>query len=255
MLAVTINLTEMGERDASDPTDVRLFTRRLDAQVPHPPDIVLVQEVRLRSAKTTAAALTKRFGRRFAIGVAPAREPIWERKRRDGTVVEMSQESAVIFNASTMKMTRRPRYVRTSFWDGSKKAVRKHPYSTFREIGSHMKVTVAGVHLFMQKKISSRRRAGHARRVAKAVERQAASAGSSFEVLGGDFNGPMRVDGEPTRFYRTLVSWRKYTDTIQVPGVDYIFARGPGLAVADAGVDRRDKAYSDHAFRWSLFGR
>lgn len=255
VLVVAINLTEMEARDASETSDVRRFVRRLATRVPHPPDIVLVQEVRLRSAKTTAAALSRRFGKRFVVGVPPARDPMWQERRRDGSVLEFTQPNAVIFNASAMKMISRPRFVKTTYDAGGLRFVRRHPYATLREVASRLKVSVASVHLYMPKKITARKRAYHARKVAVAVEREAGRTGAGFRVLGGDFNSPMSVDGTRTPFYRTLVSWRDYTDTIGIHGVDYIFAKGRDLVVAAGGVDRRDKAYSDHAFRWSLFGR
>lgn len=255
VLVVTINLTETEARDSRDASDVKLFVERLAATVPHAPDVVLAQEVRLRSARTTRVALTEAFGVKYAIGVAPAADPMWHKERRNGSLVQFTQESAVLFNTSTMKMAGGPRYVRTSYRDNGLKVVRKHPYGTLQELGSKMKVTAASVHLFRSVKISSETRATHAGRIATAVEREATTAGSSLRTIGGDFNEWRGEDRQPTPFYRTLLNEHDYIDAIPLRGVDYIFAKGDPVVLAEWGKDDNDKAYSLHAFRWSLFGR
>ncbi len=254
VLVVTINLTETEVRDVRDTSDVELFVQRLAAGVPHVPDIVLAQEVRLKSARNTAAALSKAFGQEFAIGVAPAADPMWHKELKSGALVQFTQQSAVIFNRATMRMAGTPRYVKTSYRDGDLKVVRKHPYGTLQELGSGMKITAASVHLFRPVKISSDKRGAHAGRIATAVEREAGAAGSSLRTLGGDFNEWRGEDDDPTPFYRSLLTVHDYEDAIGLRGVDYIFAKGDRVRVAQWGKDDNDKAYSLHAFRWSLFG-
>lgn len=254
VLVVTINLTETETRDARDPSDVNLFVERLVPMVPHAPDIVLAQEVRLKSAENTATALTKAYGVKYAIGVAPAADPMWHKERRNGSLVQFTQESAVIFNTATMKMAGTPRYVRNAYTDNGLKVVRKHPYGTLQELGSNLKITAASVHLFRPVKISSEMRATHAAQIASALEREATAAGSSLQTIGGDFNEWRGEDGDPTPFYRALLGDHGFIDAIPMRGVDYIFAKGTPVELAEWGKDDNDKAYSLHAFRWSLFG-
>lgn len=254
VLVVTINLTETEVRDVRDTSDVELFVQRLAKGVPHVPDIVLAQEVRLKSARNTAAALSQVFGQEFAVGVAPAADPMWHKELKTGALVQFTQQSAVIYNATTMEMAGTPRYAKTSYRDGDLKVVRKHPYGTLRELASGMKITAASVHLFRPVKISSDKRAAHAGRIATAVEREAGTTGSSLSTMGGDFNEWRGEDGDPTPFYRSLLALHDYEDAIPLRGVDYVFAKGDAVRVADWGKDVNDKAYSLHAFRWSLFG-
>ena len=254
VLVVTINLTETEARDAGDASDVNLFVKRLVPMVPHAPDIVLAQEVRLKSAQNTAAALTKAYGVKYAIGVAPAADPMWHKERRDGSLVQFTQESGIIFNTATMKMAGPPRFVRNSYMDGTLKVVRKHPYGTLQELGGELKVTAASVHMFRPVKISSQTRAAHSAQVATALQREATATGAALQTMGGDFNEWRGEDDEPTPFYRTLLNDHGFIDAIPLRGVDYIFAKGTPVELAEWGKDDNDKAYSLHAFRWSLFG-
>lgn len=255
VLVVTINLTETETRDVRDPSDVDLFVERLVDKVPHAPDIVLAQEVRLKSAQNTVAALTKAYGVKFAIGVAPAVDPMWHKERKNGSLIQFTQESAVIFNSATMEMAGAPRYVRTSYMDGGLKVVRKHPYGTLRELGSELRITAASIHLFRPVKVSATTRATHVSQIASALEREAVASSSALQSMGGDFNEWRGEDGDPTPFYRALLQDHGFIDAIPMRGVDYVFAKGPPVALAEWGKDENDKAYSLHAFRWSLFGR
>lgn len=254
VLVVTINLTETEVRDVRDTADVDLFVERLVPAIPHAPDIVLAQEVRQESAQNTAAALTRAYGAKFAIGVPAGVDPMWHKERRDGSLVQFTQESAVIFNTATMQMAGPPRFVRNSYMDGDLKVVRKHPYGTLQELGSELKITAASIHMFRPVKISSDTRAAHSAQVAAALQREATSVGAGLQTMGGDFNEWRGEDNDPTPFYRTLLDDHGFIDAIPMRGVDYIFAKGSTVELAEWGKDENDKAYSLHAFRWSLFG-
>lgn len=254
VLVVTINLTETEVRDVSDTSDVDLFVERLVPLVPHAPDIVLAQEVRLESAENTAAALTKAYGVKYAIGVPAGVDPMWHKERRDGSLIQFTQESSVIFNTATMEMAGPPRFVRNSYMDGDLKVVRKHPYGTLREVGSELSIVAASIHMFRPVKISSETRATHAAQVAAALQREATATGATLQTMGGDFNEWRGEDNDPTPFYRTLLNDHGFIDAIPMRGVDYIFAKGASVELAEWGKDENDKAYSLHAFRWSLFG-
>lgn len=254
VLVVTINLTETEVRDVRDTSDVDLFVERLVPAIPHAPDIVLAQEVRHESAKNTAAALTKAYGVKYAIGVPAGVDPMWHRELKNGSLVQFTQESSVIFNTATMEMAGPPRFVRNSYVDGDLKVVRKHPYGTLQELGSDLKITAASIHMFRPVKVSSQTRAAHSAQVAAALQREATATGATLQTMGGDFNEWRGEDNDPTPFYRTLLNDHGFIDAIPMRGVDYIFAKGASVELAEWGKDENDKAYSLHAFRWSVFG-
>ncbi|MGH2819432.1 MAG: hypothetical protein ACRDJ5_02125, partial [Actinomycetota bacterium] len=100
----------------------------------------------------------------------------------------------------------------------------------------------------------------------KKLKRAYGAAAGRAHVIGGDLNrlGVRAGDGfgqiDPTSWWRMLTGRYSYNDSVyqvkREKGVDYVFSTG---GIRGAGWDRdynrkRDRFYSDHAFRWAELG-
>ena len=257
--------------DLEDLSEVKVFVRRVLDTVPHSPDLVLLQEVRNKSAKKVAKVLSNKTSDDYKMAVAPGELPTQDFDNR-----QVFTDTSVVVNQSTMKITDDGGYLSTTYdredgLIGEKLAVKRHAYLEVKERSSGLRMSVASLHLSPENKLVSLSVSQTYRKtwvddIAGFLEAEYPDADMS--IIGGDFNTErckVGTGGDTGRlcvantWWDTLTSSPySYTDLVtEVIGgspVDYIFATAD---VIDAGKDdeiddeRSSEYYSNHAFRWA----
>ncbi|HZA20542.1 MAG TPA: hypothetical protein VE889_06780, partial [Actinomycetota bacterium] len=144
VLVVTNNLKEgFDERDVRNMREVRVFADRVLTKTPYRPDVLLLQEVRSKSAHYVAKVLTRKTNYRYRVVVDAARNP-W--RRVGGHVVKA--DTAIVMNATTMAKSGSAGYI-TTRWDpdGRLPERKKNARVQLQERASSMTVSFASVHL------------------------------------------------------------------------------------------------------------
>jgi Endonuclease/Exonuclease/phosphatase family len=277
-LIVIANLQEaFGSSDVRNPRDMRVFARRVLRRTPYRPDVLLLQEVRRRSARFVARRLSRRTRHRYVVAVDPGRDP-WKQTPRK----VVKKETAILINGHTMRKLRPGGFISTSYDPRyGKREVKENAHLLAGKRGSNLSLSLASIH--WPGRTGSQRRTNRlgvrwSRKVADALVRKHPAATKRLRSIGGDFNRPCyhrptyRHKWRPYPYCATLTNDRyRYKNAVFVVdarpnnkdivngGVDHIFARGQILS---AGVDdayNRLKAassprryYSDHKFRWAV---
>ena len=276
VLVVTANLREAypDGNDLQNDGDMRVFVKRLLAQVPFAPDVLLLQEVRKQSATFVARHLSRKTGRSYAAVVKPPRDIITEEQGRS-----VHTETAIVLNRSTMLPISRGGYIRTSYEradaaPGQKVNVKRHAHIAAEERSTGTKIAIMSlrfVHItdLRSREVSFRYRYRWSNQVARFIARRYPATATGMRVIGGDFNAVRCLNNDPRScreagFWKLMTGDRySYLEALfhsgLATGVDYIFARND---VVDAGFDRNynaDRAerglqpyYSDHRFRWGV---
>ena len=260
---VSNNLLEgFGEEDLRDMSEVGVFTERVLSIVPSIPDVLLLQEVRSKSAEYVARVMTQKTGQTYVVAVDAGVRPWWQTATR---VIKM--DTAIVINADTMVDVGPGGYVTTvKLAAGEKPQYKRNARGFFEEKASGLQVSAVSIHI-PEYKVTSRVK----KLSDKLTEAYPSTSPDHYRVLGGDFNAAgLTRDASGSlvmnRWWETLTSSPySYQDTIfhflKRRGVDYIFARRGGL---DAGYDSdyhhqemsrdSDLFYSDHRFRWAVIG-
>lgn len=273
VVVVASNLKEAFDSgDVARHGDMKVYVRRLLAQVPQAPDVLLLQEVGLPAADVVARLLRRHTGDRYRIAVAPLRHPWTE---TDTRIVD--QETGILVNSRTMRKASRGGFVKTSYpkraaAPGVKPHVRKNALVTLRHRKSGTKIAVASVHLvqrtfFRNDALAHEYKAAWGDQLADALAREARSHGAAIRTMGGDFNATRALrsaDGSVTSYTPLLETLEDggYTDAVwsvtKMGGPDFVFTSGEVIdAGYDAGYDpsalpeSSPRFYSDHRFRWA----
>lgn len=273
VVVVASNLKEAFDaRDVARHGDMKVYVRRLLAQVPQPPDVLLLQEVGLPAIEVVARLLRRETGERYRIAVAPLRHPWNETEAR---IVD--QETGVLFNARTMRKASPGGFVKTTYPSrvaapGIKPHVRKNAVVTLRHAKSGTKMAVASVHLvqrtfFRSDAYAHEYKGAWGAQLADALAREARAEGASIRTMGGDFNATRALreaDGSVSSYTPLLETLEGdgYVDAVwtvtKMGGPDFVFTSGEVLhAGYDAGYDPSSlpesspRFYSDHRFRWA----
>lgn len=260
VLIVDNNLLEgFGDRDLENMVEVRVFVRRLLSQLPYRPDVLLLQEVRHKSAAYAARLLTNKTGNKYLIAAGGARDIF---RQVNGKII--TQDSAILINSATMSKVGSSGYITTrkeSGWD--KPEYRKHAFVAARRIGSELTLPMVSLHI-PESGVKQK-----SELIAKALlDKSSNLAGTRLEIMAGDFNTSSYINGKPSAFWNSLTSspydFRDSVETVGgqlSKGVDFIFARagvhGAGVdASYDPALVKNDPSrfYSDHRFRWALLG-
>jgi hypothetical protein len=283
---VTINLQEaFAERDLRNMGEVRRFTERLVAQVPYVPDVILLQEVRRKSAAFVAERLTALTGSSFVLAKDPGPDPWYE---QGGSVVK--SETGIVINADTMRKTGSGGFLRQTHdredgAGGHSHTVKKTAYVPVAERGEGLELALASAHfhldsLLRSKEIAHRYKKRWSVQIARLLKSKYPShSQSDVHVWGGDLNSARCVD--PTKSYCVLSPFWKamtrdpfnYVDSVYKVAVrdgnveekraghtDYIFSKGrPITAGSDLSYKTElkrnpDIFYSDHRFYWAVIG-
>jgi exonuclease III len=281
ILMVTNNLEEgFNPADLRNMREVRVLVGRLLDRLPYEPDILLLQEVRTKSAEYVARVLRKRTSHAYRVAARPGRRPY---RQTPSKVIK--SDTAIVYNAKTMKK-RDAGFVKTS-WPArhgdakeqalKRKHIKRNAYAHLRERHGKATAAVASIHwpgtMRSQKHVNRYGRKWSAR-IAEFLQRKYPFNATKLHAIGGDFNRESHRDtasGEkaPYPFWRTLTSDHGYNDAVWTVdarpenkditngGVDYIFARARILrAGIDHTYDKRavppSKYYSNHRFRWTV---
>jgi exonuclease III len=283
VLIVTNNLEEgFNPADLRNMREVRVLVGRLLKILPYEPDILLLQEIRTKSAKHVARVLRKRTGHAYRLAARPGRRPY----RQTPTKV-IKSDMAVVYNAKSMKKLDAG-FVKTS-WPArhgdadeqalKRKHIKRNAFAHFRERRGDATTAVASVHwpgTMRSRKHVNRYGRKWSARIAEFLQRKYPLTGEKLHAIGGDFNRPSHRttdSGEkvPYPFWRKLTSDYGYKDAVWTidarpnneditnGGVEYIFARA---RIRRAGIDHTydkravppSKYYSNHRFRWAVVG-
>lgn len=265
-LIVTTNLQEaFGESDVRNSDDMRVYVRRLLEQLPQPPDVLLLQEVRGSSVRFVTQHLSEQSGIRYAIVVQPGAG--WT----DNATHVIDTETSVVINTQTIDVEHAGGFISTRYKTsdgaaGVKPKIKNHAFALLSDKATDWKFAVASVHLIQNKFLRSREIAHHYRkRWSKQIAESLAakyppSSEAEAYVIGGDFNSArcsMETGVCPMPFWDTLVSGLDYRDAnyelAKAHGVDFVFATA-GLVAAgsDERYSPKREFYSDHKFRWAV---
>ncbi|MGH2819428.1 MAG: hypothetical protein ACRDJ5_02105, partial [Actinomycetota bacterium] len=108
---VTANLLEgFSDRDLRNMSELDVFVNRLMDDLPSDPDVLLLQEVRSRSANRVAELLTRRTDDRYVVAQNAGRDPF---KKRNGRILK--RDTAVVINNKTMVEAGRSGYIVTKY--------------------------------------------------------------------------------------------------------------------------------------------
>jgi hypothetical protein len=286
VLVVTNNLQEaFKERDLRRMGEVRNFTERLVDQVPYAPDVVLLQEVRRKSAAFVAERLTALTGSSFVLAKDPGPDPWYEVGRR-----VIKKETAIVINADTMRKTGAGGFLsqthaRSDGAPGHSYTVKKTAYLPVAERGDGLELGLASAHfhldnLLRSKEIARRYKKRWSVQIARLLKNKYPShSASEIHVWGGDLNAARCVDPKKpycalSPFWKTITrAPYNYIDTVyrvalrddnvvekRTGHTDYIFSKGRAIT---AGSDLSYKSelrsnpdiyYSDHRFYWAVVG-
>jgi exonuclease III len=270
LLVVNANVRERNRVDMADWDDMTVFVRRVLADVPYAPDIVLLQEVRRQSAQLIALMMSSATGQNYELAVKRGNR--YARKTPDGTIV--LTETAILMNTTTTTKLGAGGHATFSYSaeeaaPGSKIRWKKAAYAALGEIDGDFALRVASVHMPRDSTLASEE-------VARAKKLEWSSQIDQVlaltypavpqSVVGGDFNQHRCDDGKPgcqvNPFWQHLidVGYRDSVRTMVGFGnpIDFIFSGAPVVvATADFSYDPDAAAgtsqfYSDHRFRWAL---
>ncbi|MDQ3766054.1 MAG: endonuclease/exonuclease/phosphatase family protein [Actinomycetota bacterium] len=256
---ITANLQEgFNDRDLKNMRELPIFVTRVLSRVPYDPDVLLLQEVRRKSATAVAHLLSKRTGHRYTVAFGGARDPYTGTPRRI-TV----RDSAIVLNTSTMTKVGNGGWLKEPKDSSASRPMYKgHAYGFARRKGTAMTFAMTSLHI-QESSVNktTRRIAG------KLASKRPDIDSGRYNVIGGDFNTSRLTSPNNAAPYWSFLtrSPRKYRDAVYAvrapmsTAVDYIFARA---GVYCAGVDSsynnktRDpkRFYSDHRFRWAALG-
>lgn len=272
LLIVANNLSEDDNpSDLRRSPEARVLARRVLNQVPHRPDVVLLQEVVRETARRVARAFTNKTGDSYKVIKSCPLETsyIFLTKRR-----RLNCETGIVINSATIDVVDGGGFVKTTYamkHAAEHVVTRKHAHALFERDDGGPQFAAMSVHWVRKTDIKGEQRqfsyqnAWAAQQADRLADRYTTA---SVRLMAGDFNQD-RCAGEPSRncqplapFYETLTgSTYDYIDAIRAiqpqGGVDLIFST---TTVLDAGVDlsyNKDttdpkKFYSDHRFRWAL---
>ncbi|MDQ3785495.1 MAG: endonuclease/exonuclease/phosphatase family protein [Actinomycetota bacterium] len=256
---ITANLKEgFNDRDLKNMRELPIFVSRVLARVPYDPDVLLLQEVRRKSAAAVAQILTNRTGKRYTVAFGGARDPYTGTPRRI-TV----RDSAIVLNRSTMTKVGDGGWLKELKDSSASRPMYKgHAYGFARRKGTTMTFAMTSIHIQESSVNKTTRRIAN-----KLASKRPDIDSGRYNVIGGDFNtSRLTSPNNPAPYWSWLTgSPRRYRDAVYAvrgpmsTAVDYIFARA---GVYGAGVDSsynnktRDPArfYSDHRFRWAALG-
>lgn len=279
MLVVTANLQEAWggtTNDMQDMSEMDNFVERLIDQAPYYPDVLLLQEVRRKSARYVKELLTSETGDTYGWGWQPPVRPWTQNPRR-----RWEMDSAILINtATTRKLTAggwiELTYPRKHAEVKSKRLeTTRHARVSVEEIDGDMKLGAASVHMQYGHLIDSKVDAYQVTWTDKIMRSLANNYPNDVRTFGGDFNEDRCRGGSDVRscnqtpFWENITSapWN-YEDTLYrvfrngkqgvgLGGVDFIFTLGrPIDAGSDTSYDKTNPRtfYSDHRFFWGVIG-
>lgn len=276
MLVVSTNLQEAWQDEANNNSEMNNYVSRLLAQLPYLPDVLLLQEVKLKSARYVKNLLTTSTGETYGWGhKAPAQPWTQNPKRR------WEMDNAILFNTETTRKLDDGGWVDLTYKraHATDKDVR---VETTRQGRVSLKerdggMTLGGVTAHIQyghliESYDTQYQVAWTDKMAQALVNRYPNA---IHAIGGDFNKDRCTGGSDVRSCDKAPFWDNLTSTpwsfedslyqvfrngkegVGLGGVDFIFTTGrPIDAGSDTSYDKSNDAtfYSDHRFFWALIG-
>lgn len=276
VLVLTINLQEAyGADDLSSLREMRVFVDRAMALLEQAPDVLLLQEVRDRSANKVATLLSEATSMDYYLAVDPGHPPSTLYDNR-----QVLKDTAIVLNRTTMQRIGRGSFVATSYPQsaaapGELRMIKKHAHGLVQERASGQRLSLASIHYVHAPKIRSAELSDEyrARWSAEIADLLAATYPSAASLaMGGDFNQGRCLEGigancDTASFWDVLTSppynfieaIRPIVGYSETGGVDYVFTSAEAVS---AGIDAEyegegargdpDRFYSDHKMRWTV---
>lgn len=280
ILIVTTNLQEAWDTngDMRDMSEMERYVDRLLDQTPYVPDVLLLQEVRLKSAKRVAELLTDRTGEGYTFAVKPPRRPWTQNPQR-----RTETETAILMNSEAMSKLDKGGYIALTYErkHAADKSIRvettRHARVALEELDGGARFAAASVHLqygrLASKDLDYKYQEKWTTQIARVLNKRYSQA---IRSIGGDFNenrcrdtsqGARECKKSPFWTNLTQDPWN-YQDVMYerflagdrgmgLGGVDFIFSTGsPIRAGSDLSYDKTDpnQFYSDHRFFWAVVG-
>lgn len=275
LLVVDTNLQEAWGDEANENSEMKNYVSRLLDQLPYLPDVLLLQEVKLKSARYVRDLLTKETGDTYAFGWKPPRVPWTQTPRR-----RWERDSGILINSATVRKLDTGDWIDLTYErkHAADKIERvettRHARVSVQERDGDLRIAGASVHL----------QYGHLDRrfdtlyqnrwTDKLATTMATKYPNAVRVIAGDFNKDRCMGDTTVRncdeapFWANLTSpdhayddalyrvFRDGKEGVGLGGVDFIFTTGkPEDAGSDTTYTKSEATfYSDHRFFWALIG-
>lgn len=276
LLVVTTNLQEAWQNEANDNSEMRNYVSRLLDQVPFIPDVLLLQEVKLKSARFVKDLLTKQTGDVFGFGWKPPVQP-WT--QNPGRRWEM--DNGILINTETVRKLDTGGWIDLTYKreHAADKVERvettRHARVSVGERQGDLKLAGTSVHLqygHLLERYDTQYQNAWTDKLATTMANKYPDA---VRVIAGDFNKDRCVGSSDVRSCEKSPFWDNLTSTpysyddalyrafrngkegVGLGGVDFIFTTGRIVdAGSDTSYDKSNSAtfYSDHRFFWALIG-
>ena len=277
ILVVTINMQEAYGSDTRDMRETRVFAEKVLNVTPKRPDVVLLQEVKVKSAKKIRMYLSEKTGDRYVVAVPPGFEP-WSQTSK--TVIK--KDTGILLNSATMRKGDGGGYFTTTIASrdmtaGEKAETHKHAYVRAIEKGTGTSVPLVSVHfthnkLFRSQAIAEQYKHRWIDELTTSLNGKYGTDESTVKVIGGDFNMAQCPDSldfdacrrDHDRFlgYHKLLYSRSYVDAFWAlhdrigKATDLIYAAADVInsGVHSSGFTKNPSSanfYSDHKLRWA----
>ena len=276
LLVVSTNLQEAWQDEANDNSEMNNYVARLLDQVPYLPDMLLLQEVKLKSARYVKNLLTAQTGDTYVFGWKPPRQPWTQNPDR-----RWEMDNGILINSATVRKLDTGgwidlTYARKHAADKSKRIeTTRHARVSVVERQGGLKLAGASVHLqygHLIERFDTLYQNKWTDRLATVMQNKYPNA---VRVIAGDFNKDRCVGDSDVRSCSKAPFWDNLTGSdyayddalyrvfrngkkgVGLGGVDFIFTTGqPVDAGSDTTYDKSDGStfYSDHRFFWSLIG-
>lgn len=277
MLVVTTNVQEAWggtTNDMRSMSELDNYVRRLLNQVPFHPDVVLLQEVRRKSAKYIKGKLTRATGDTYRFGWRPPFRPWTQNPKR-----RWEMDSAILINAETTRKLDRGGWIDLTYKrsHAADKSIRvettRHARVSVAERDGGMTLGAASVHLQYGRMLARYEDRYQAKWTDKIADTLMNRYPSTRRTIGGDFNQDRCRGSSDVRNCRRSPFWANLTtdpwnyddmlyrafldgdNGVGLGGVDFIFTTGDtGAAGSDTSYDKNDPSqfYSDHRFFWGV---
>ena len=276
LLVVSTNLQEAWQDDANNNSEMKNYVSRLLDQLPYLPDVLLLQEVKLRSARFVKKLLTDQTGEVYGFGWKPPRQPWTQNPQR-----RWEMDNGILINTETVQKLDTGGWIDLTY-ERAHAADKVERVETTRqarvsvqERQGDLKLGAASVHLqygHLLEKYDTQYQNEWTDKLATVLANKYPKA---VRVIAGDFNKDRCVGSSDVRscdkapFWDNLTSadyayddslyrvFRNGKEGVGLGGVDFIFTTGkPEDAGSDTTYDKSDNAtfYSDHRFFWALIG-
>lgn len=277
ILVVTTNVQEaFGTDDLRSQSELNRYVDRLIDQVPFFPDVVMLQEVRRKSAAYIRDRLSRATGHTYGWGVRPPRRP-WTQNPRKRT----ETDSAILIDTDTVAKTSNGGFISLTYErrhaadNVERVEITRHARVSVRELDGDLTLAAASVHLqygHLKERHVDRYQVVWTDKLARVMADRHPNAA---RTIGGDFNKDRCAERSGARTCRKSLFWRNLTDDpwnyddvlfevflagkegVGLGGVDFIFSTGdPTNAGSDTSYNKNDASefYSDHRFYWGVIG-